>query len=129
MLKVLMAVLAVTVLLWGGAPYAHGQQATEIYIPVGQSPGVSGKISVIGKVESVDAGDRSISVAGPAGTWKAKITDRTKVWLDRSRLKLSNLTGSFADLRRGQVVEVKYEGTERKSEAPCEWIKVQVETK
>ena len=55
MLKILMMVIGIAVLLWGSAPSAHGQRATEMYVPVGQSPGVSGKYTVVGKIETINA--------------------------------------------------------------------------
>ena len=67
---------------------------------------------------------QTISVAGPSGTLTVKITNRTKIWLDRSKLKLTNLKGSSTDLQKGRMVEVKYEDYERKEFA--DWIKVQI---
>jgi hypothetical protein len=114
------------VLLIGGVPSAYGQKATEMFIPIGQSPGLSNKISIIGTIESIDVPAQTIVVAGPSGSWSATITDRTKIWLDRSKLRLSNQKGTFADLRKGLLAEVKYEGTERTSKGPADWVKVQV---
>ena len=127
MLRFLIAALGIGLILGAGGLYAHGQQATEIYIPIGQSPGLSGKITFIGRIETINPGDRSLRVVGPSGTASAVVTDRTKIWLDRGKLRLSNTTGGFADLRRGLMVEIKYEGSERKSQGAAEWIKVQVE--
>lgn len=126
MLKVLTRVAVVGVLLWTGTPYAYGQKTTEIYIPLGQSPGLSGTVTVIGKIEAIDARNRTIKIAGPPGTASAQVTGRTKIWLDKSYLRLTNIEGSFADLRKGGMVEVKYEGREPKEKGPAEWIKVKV---
>lgn len=126
MLKLLTGVVAIAVILWGGVPYSHGQKATEMFIPLGQSPGLSHKVTIIGTIETISARKRTIAIAGASGTWSVKITDRTQIWLDRSRLRLPNQKGMFADFRKGQLVEVKYKGTERKSKGPAEWIKVQV---
>ncbi|PYN87096.1 MAG: hypothetical protein DMD87_14435 [Candidatus Rokuibacteriota bacterium] len=112
------------VLLFGGALAADGQEATEFYIPVGQSPGLSGKVTVIGTVETADARGRTIVVAGPSGKRTAAITDRTKIWLDRSKLGQQNQKGTFADLGKGAVVEVKYEDKEPRVRA--EWVKVEM---
>jgi hypothetical protein len=119
-------IAGIAVLLWGSTPYAHGQRATEMFIPLGQSPGLSGKVTVMGKIETIQAKDRTIAIAGPSGSLTAKITDRTKIWLDRSRLKLTNQTGTFGDLKKDQTVEVLYEGAERKDKAAADWIKVQI---
>ena len=119
-------IVGVAVLLWGSTPYAHGQRATEIFIPLGQSPGLSGKVTVMGKIEAIQTKDRTIAIAGPSGSLTAKVTDRTKIWLDRSKLRLTNQTGTFADLKKDFVVEVMYEGAERSGKAPADWIKVQI---
>ena len=114
------------ILLWGGTPYAHGQKTTEIYIPLGQSPGLSGKVTVIGTIEVINAQDQTIKIAGPSGPVSAQVTGRTKIWLDKSYLGLTNAEGGFADLQKGRMVEVKYEGRERRDKGPVEWIKVKV---
>jgi hypothetical protein len=117
--------VVVGLVLWSGTQ-AHSQQATEVYIPIGQSPGLSGKVTIIGTVEAIDPQARSINVTGPAGTWRVTITDRTKIWLDKSKQRVSNQTGSFSDLRKGVLVEVKYVDGERRDGGPADWIKVQV---
>ena len=100
---------------------------TEQFIPVGQSPGLSGKYTVIGKLHSVNAREQICSVASAAGTVNAKITERTKIWLDRSLLRQPNAKGTIADLKPGVMVEVKLEAHLRgASSGPAEWIKVQV---
>lgn len=128
MKRFVIGMAAIGVLVWGGTPSAHGQKATEMFIPIGQSPGLSGKITVIGTVETVDSRDQTVVVTGSAGSWEVKVTKNTRIWLDRSKLRLSNKYGTFADLKTGRLVEVKYEGTERKSKGPAEWIKVEVTT-
>jgi acid phosphatase family membrane protein YuiD len=127
-LKRVMGVVALGVWFWGGMPSAHGQKATEMFIPIGQSPGLSNTISVIGTIEAIDPQGQTIVIAGPAGSWSATITNRTKIWLDRSTLKQTNQTGSFADLKQGLLAEVKYEDPQGRSTArgPAEWIKVQI---
>ena len=120
-------VIGMSALLWVGAPAPTAHEMTERYIPVGQSPGLSGKYTLIGKVQTIDARDRTVAIAGSTGTSSAKITERTRIWLDRSKLRLTNLKGAFSDLRPGLTVEVKLEGHRRgASSGPAEWIKVQV---
>jgi len=105
------------------APHALGQRAAECYIPIGKSPGLSGKCTCMGRIGTVDANGRAIG--GKA--WSATVTDRTRIWLDRSKLGRSNTTGTVADLKPGAVVEVKYVGTARgTSSGPAEWVKVEV---
>jgi hypothetical protein len=103
---------------------AHAQEATEMYIPIGQSPGVSGKSSLIGTLESVDAAKRTVTVAGPSGARTVGLTDRTSIWLDRSLQKQPNRSGTMTDLQQGRRVEVKLRKDEPNPFA--EWIKIQV---
>lgn len=122
----LMGMIATGALLWGGTPYAHGQKTTEMFIPMGRSPGLSGKVTVNGTIETVNAGDRTIVVAGLSGKWSTKVTKQTHIWLDRSTLHQPTQYGTFADLRKGRMVEVYYEGRKRRDKGPAEWIKVKV---
>jgi hypothetical protein len=59
-----------------------------------------------------------------AGTYNVKITDDPQVWLDRSKLELSNKKGSFRDIVQGSLIEVKYRDNNRAG--VVEWIKIQV---
>ena len=126
-MKFVVGVVGMSALLVGGQPPASAQKMTEQFIPIGQSPGLSGKATVIGKLQSVNAQEKTCAVAAPTGALNVKVTERTKIWLDRSKLQQPNLKGAFADLRPGATVEVKPEGQQRGvSSAPAEWIKVQV---
>jgi hypothetical protein len=120
-------VVGVMSLLGAGPPPVAAHEMTERYIPIGESPGLSGKYTVIGKLQGVNARDRTCAIAAASGPLTVKITEKTKIWLDRSHLGLTNLEGTLADLRPGATVEVKPEGHERGvSSGPAEWIKVQV---
>ncbi|MFQ5709039.1 MAG: hypothetical protein ACE5HO_16400 [bacterium] len=125
MAKIVLATSVLITLLLG-LPYAYGQKATEIFIPIGESPGLSDKYTSIGKIEAVDAEQHSITISDPTGSYTVKLTERTKIWLDRSKLKLTNVKGAFEDLQKDSRVEVKYEKNERKDRANADWVKVQV---
>jgi hypothetical protein len=116
--------LAILFVTLGGAVAAYGQEATEIYIPIGQSPGLSGKSSLMGTLESVDTRKRMVTVSGPSGARAIAFTERTPIWLDRSLQKQTNRSGTMADLQQGRTVEIKLRKGEAKPVA--EWIKVQV---
>ena len=102
------------------------QQATEMFIPIGQSPGISKTATVIGTIESVDAEKRTIVVKSDGGSAAATITEKTRIFLDRSRRKEPNGYGAFEDLEEGARVEVLYEGRTRAAPGPAEWVKVEV---
>ena len=102
------------------------QQATEMFIPIGQSPGISKTATVIGTIESVDAEKRTIVVKSDGGSAAATITEKTRIFLDRSRRKEPNRYGAFEDLEEGARVEVLYESRTRAASGPAEWVKVEV---
>jgi len=106
----------------------YGQKSTEVFIPIGKSPGLSGKYSVIGKIVSFDEATRMLTISAEDGEHSARITEKTKMWLDKTAIKKTSQVGSLADCQQGRLCEVKYvyEGKTRKVEA--EWIKIGVST-
>jgi len=103
---------------------AYPQKATEQFIPLGQSPGVSGKLTWIGEIVGTDIPQRTLSIGGAQAAHTVKITEKTRIFLDRSKLKQTNLTGTFADLQKGRRVEVKYGDPVLKQET--DWVKVEI---
>lgn len=123
-MRLLSISMSLVAALLGGVSHAHGQKATEQYIPLGQSPGVSHRLTSIGTIAAVDPQARTITVAAAAGGHTVRITDKTFIWLDRSKLELTNVRGTFDDLKPGRTVEVKYDDVERKRSA--DWVKVEI---
>ena len=103
----------------------HAQKETEIFIPIGKSPGVSGKYSMICKVEKVKVNDSIMTINQESGVMNLKMTEQTKIYLDKSKLKLQNKEGVLADIKPGRTMEVKY--VDNKPNNPVDWIKVQIE--
>ncbi len=103
---------------------AYGQKLTEQFIPIGKSPGLSQKYTTIGEVEQFDSGSQTLTLTTTSGKHSLKLTDKTRIWLDRSKIKLTNIKGSTADLQKGRKVEVKYEDYPNKTSA--EWIKIEI---
>jgi hypothetical protein len=117
--------VALAVALAACASAALGQKSTEIYIPIGQSPGLSGKHTMMGRIQALNAADRSMTVMDAAGAvTTVRPGPQTKVWLDRSKLKLPNKNGSYTDYRKDMIVEVKYRNNDRQA-GVVEWVKVQ----
>ncbi len=110
-------------LIWGFIP-GYGQRTTEQFIPIGKSPGSSGKQTFIGEIEQYDAESRALTVVTSSGKQTVTLTDKTHIWLDRSKRKLTNTKGAAADLQKGRKIEVKYADVESKTGA--EWIKVEI---
>lgn len=104
----------------------RAQRTTERYIPLGQSPGLSGKVTLIGTVAAFDDGRRSVSVQSPAGTQAVQLTDATRLWLDRSAAKQPSVSATAAELRLGRRVEVKFADPGGRGNA--EWIKIDAAT-
>jgi len=105
-------------------PSAHGQKATEQFIPLGQSPGASGTLTSIGEIGETDAPTQTLTVVEPSGSRTVKITEKTRIFLDRNKLKQPNVTGTFAELKKGRRVEVKYDDPASKQTA--DWVKVEI---
>ncbi len=118
-MRALILVVGSMIALLGGVSLAHAQKSTERYIPIGQSPGLSKKYTYIGTIEAVAPEKRTITAGGRT----VMITERTRIWLDRSKLKLGNRTGSIGDLQQGSRVEIKYDDPTRPQAA--DWIKVE----
>ncbi len=121
--KYLLAISAAILLLSAGS-LVYGQKTTEQFIPIGKSPGVSDKSSVIGGIDQYDAEGKTLSVNAPSGKQTFKLTEQTKIYLDRTKIKQVNVKGNFSDLRKGRKVEVKYKDPDNKTTA--EWIKIEI---
>jgi hypothetical protein len=102
---------------------AHAQKATEQFIPLGQSPGLSGVHTLIGRIEAVNPPSRTVTLALEEKKETIIVTERTHIWLDRSPLGLSNVKGSLADLIPGRLAEVKLAAPNQQE---AEWLKVEV---
>jgi hypothetical protein len=123
-MRALLSGIGLVIAVLGAASHAHGQKAAERYIPLGQSPGLSQKITSIGEIAEVDQPSQTVTIVEPAGRRTVRITQKTRIWTDRTKLRQPNLTGSFADLQKGRRVEVKYEDPERRQVA--DWVKVEI---
>lgn len=103
----------------------HAQQATELYIPIGASPGVSQTSSIIGQIVATEPGQQVLTLKDASGTTSVTVPDQAPVWLDRSKANGRNAVGSRSDLKEGATVEVKYREAVRGASVVAEWIKVQ----
>ena len=117
-LKTLGCMLALVV---ASISLAQGQEAAERFVPIGQSPGQSGKTTTIGTVQAVDAQARGITVAVDGNAIHLTWTERTRIWLDRSRQQLGALKGSDSDIQVGRRIEVK---PDKGDSSRADWIKV-----
>jgi len=88
----------------------YPQAATERYIPIGRSPGISNLHSVQGTIESFT--DSVVVISGV----RVEVKPSMDIWLDRSKAKVTNLRGSVADLIPGRRAEAY----------ALHWIKIEV---
>ena len=120
MMKTLVRAALASLLL--AATSLQAQQTTERFIPIGESPGVSGKYSYIGEIVAIDEASRTITVRDEDGDHQLRMTDETEIWVDRSDARKQNLTGSYEDCEIGRKVEVMHEIDDADTAA---WIKIE----
>ena len=122
-MNILRIVLAAAVLAVAAPALAH--RATERYIPIGASPGVSGKVTFLGTVESMDRSAYSVRVSGAERAIVMTYNEKTRFWLDRSKIRRTNLEGSVEDCRSGRRVEIRFVNDDREA-AVAAWVKVEI---
>jgi hypothetical protein len=103
----------------------HAQKTTEMFIPIGQSAGLSGTKTLSATIDSVNVQNGTLTLRDSSGSHTVRFTDTTQIFLDMSRLRSSNRKGTIADLKKDRLAEVKYKDNDR-SAGVAEWIKVQV---
>ena len=109
------------VVLAGMALSANAQKTTEKFIPIGKSPGVSGVSTYIGRIDSVDVAERTVTIRGEGLLQSVEISGETKIWLDLSKYKTKNRAATLQDLRKGHRIEVK---PQHNRPDRAEWIKI-----
>ena len=112
---ILSAILSLTLV---GA--VHAQQATEVYIPIGQSPGISDGDSFRGEIRRVSYSTRTMEVRGDDETLTVTMDDKTIYYLDRSKRLRTNEIGDMEDCKVGRDVEIKLAASGK-----VEWIKIE----
>lgn len=100
----------------------QAQQTTEKFIPIGMSPGVSGKSSYQGNIVTVNSAAKSFSMQADGDTKVINVAPTTLIWLDRSKNKKPNLDGEYGALETGSTVEVLMDPGDP---AKAAWIKIE----
>lgn len=115
-------VLGLLVAAWLTAMPAVAQRATERFIPLGESPGLSQAKTLLGRIESADVERGVLTLETSGGRHEVAVGGATRIWLDRTGLGRSNIRGTLADCQPSRMVEVKLEqGSET-----AEWVKVRL---
>ena len=114
--------ILLTVSLCMNFAVGQAQQTTEKFIPIGMSPGVSGKSSHLGNITAVDSAAKSFSMQIDGDNKVISVAPTTWIWLDRSKSKKPNLDGGFGALETGSRVEVFMNPGDP---AKAAWIKIE----
>lgn len=109
-------------LLLGGPVAAIAHPATERYIPIGESPGLSRRETYIGRIRSVDESAHQLMVESEQGERQTiQVTPASDMWIDRSGRGRVNLDATFEDCRPGRRIEARlHEGS-----LEADWIKIE----
>ena len=102
---------------------AQAQRSTERFIPIGQSPGVSGKTAMMGTVVGYADGMLTLSSPASAAPQRVRMQSDTLIWVDRSAQQQTNTRGTAADLQPGRRIEIKF--VDPATRAAAAWVKVQ----
>ena len=87
----------------------HAQKSTELFIPIGKSPGLSAQGKTVqGTVTKIE-GDTVF-----LGNTQVLLNSKTKIFLDRSEVKKTNTVGTRDHIKVGEFVEAYL----------SEWIKI-----
>ncbi len=116
--------IAISILMYSifGSSSIYAQQTTEQYIPIGMSPGISDRYSYIGSISAIDRAMKTFTMQSNRGSKTIKVSDSTLFWLDRSKIKQSNLRASFNDCEVGRRVEVMHN---RDNDNVADWVKIE----
>lgn len=100
---------------------AAGHQETELYIPIGQSPGISHVKSWIGEIRALDAKQNGFQMLVGDSSKYVAFDKATRIYLQYATPGQANRQGKAADCRAGRKAEVYQDeaGTLR-------WVKVQM---
>jgi len=118
-------IMGILIILLALVTITPAEKETELYIPIGQSPGLSGKYAAMGKIEQVNYPQNTLTMSSGSETYTVKVSKRTQVYLDRSKMGQPNIYGRFSDCKQGMMIEVRFEQDERGR--PAEWIKLEMQ--
>ena len=102
----------------GAVAYSH--PATERYIPIGESPGVSNVKSYVGAIRSLEMTESGFTMSVQDSDKPIVVTDETKIYLDTGPGR-SNMIGTEKDCQVGRKIEVYLH-----EDGTAYWIKISV---
>jgi len=98
---------------------AAGHPATELYIPIGKSPGISHVKSYIGQIQSPGAAQVGFTMMVNGSAKYVAFDELTKIYLQYETPGKNNALGSYADCQAGRTTEVYLA-----DDGKARWIKV-----
>ncbi len=115
--------LAMLVLISGlaGSMPATAHLETELYIPIGESPGISNVKTQIGRIEAQVAKQNGLTLLVGNSTKYVTFSKTTKIYLQYATPGQRNRVGSYSDCQVDRTAEV-YLG----DDGSVRWIKVQM---
>ena len=120
------ALSTIAFVVFGLCTPALAEKSTELYLPIGRSPGLSGKFTLMGTIAEINSQDQTLTVmTGASGTFIVTTTEYTLIFLDKSKLRQPNRYGTYSDFKTGMLIEVRFEADKR--HRPAEWIKLQID--
>ncbi len=105
------------------ASIAFAQEMTERHIPVGAYPSLKSEYLTAGTITAVDRTAGTLTLQANGSERSFVLSERTKIWIDRSGFGQPTLDGDVADLSTGLKAEVRSVGPGGTDRAY--WVKVQ----
>ncbi len=118
MCQILKIVSTTLSLIAGALAFSH--PATERYIPIGASPGVSNVKSYVGAILSVRTTASGFTMSVEGDEKLIEVTEETKIYLDSGPGK-ANRIGTEEDCQVGRKVEVYL-----REDGTAYWVKIRV---
>lgn len=110
---------ALTTMVLLSCSVAMAQRTTEVYIPIGESPGVSGEQSIVGTIADVDYDRYSMIVSTGTERRTIEMTPDTRYYIDRSGEHEKSVAGNIHDCHEGQRIEAYVD-----ADGDAVWIKI-----
>jgi hypothetical protein len=98
---------------------AAGHPATELYIPIGKSPGISHVKSWIGQIQSLAATQVGFTMMVNDDAKYVAFDESTKIYLQYETPGKNNELGNYTDCKAGRTAEVYLA-----DDGKANWIKV-----
>ena len=100
--------------------FSFSHPATERYIPMGESPGVSNGKSYIGAIQSVRTTASGFTMSVEGDEKLIEVTEETKIYLDTGPGK-TNRIGTEEDCQVGRMIEVYLQ-----EDGTAYWVKIRL---